>query len=157
MTRLLDIAAKIAWWLAPKVLGRIVDAFGQTLVLVQTAETGFPDKDLRRDYVLLRMPGAGVIPEWAARALIEFCVILHGLGVTPEALDKMEELVSNHEADWLSSTEKRTMVLERFAATFPDLPERIGRLLLEIAVAKIRAGFKPAPTSAPTPTDGTAD
>ncbi len=66
-------------------------------------------------------------------------MILNGLGVSAAKLDKMEELVSAESMQDLLTADKRAAVLSQFTALFPDIPERIGRLLLEIAVARVKA------------------
>ncbi len=141
MPWLLPLLAKLAWWLLPKLLGNVVDSIAATLSLVEKAELAVEGTAARRDWVIQRMPATGLIPEWALRVLLEFCVILHGLGVTYAQLKKMEELVSADNIQGLLSSEKRALVLNEFKALFPELPERIGRLLLEIAVAKVKAAL----------------
>lgn len=141
MPWLFPLFTKLAWWLMPKLIGSIVDAIETTLRLVETAETAIEDYAGRRDYVLQRMPGAGTIPESVLRFVLEFCVILRGLGVTSTQLDKMESLVSQDALTGLLTDQKRAVVLDQFKALFPDIPERTGRLLMELAVAKVKAQF----------------
>lgn len=152
MAFLLPILTKIAWWLFPKLIGSVMDWFGRLIELVEQAEN-IEDPAARRDAVLSKLWGTGVIPESLLRGAIEFAVILIRLGVTSQAMSAMENLVTVANMQALSDVGKRVNVLSQFAALFPDMPERIGRLLLEIAVARITsvgAGLKPALTPANT-------
>lgn len=142
MPWLIPILTKLAWWLLPKLLGKVVDAFETTLRLVEEAEAKYELPAARRDYVVQRMPGIGAIPEIALRFVLELAVTLRALGVNSAQLDKMEQLASQDTLTGLLSTEKRALVLDQFKTLFPDLPERIGRLLLEVAVAKVKAGLR---------------
>lgn len=128
---------RIFWWVLPRVLGGAVDMIGKTLALVESAES-IEDPTARRRAVLEAIGGFGVVPEPILRGLVEFCVVLHSIGVTSEQLEAMEKLVSQEAAtSALADCEKRSVVLASFANLFPSVPERVCRLLLELAVAKV--------------------
>jgi len=128
---------RIFWWVLPRVLGGAVDMIGKTLLLVESAES-IEDPTARRRVVLEAVGGFSVVPEPIRRGLVEFCVVLNRMGVTSEQLEAMEKLVSQEAAtSALADTEKRSVVLASFANLFPGVPERVCRLLLEFAVAKV--------------------
>lgn len=127
---------KVAFWMLPRLLGQIVNQVSLTLALVEAADH-FPAPDLKRDYVLDRMGGRDVIPESVRRFLAEFCVILFRIGVTSTALDRMEELIRDQSLDTLTDGTKRDIAIQRFLSLFPDMPERVARLLVEIAMARV--------------------
>lgn len=144
MVWLIPILTKVALWILPKLAGFVVDAFGKCLAAVEAAES-IPNQADRRTAVMASLAHFSAIPEPVRRFLCEACVILFKLGVTSAQLEKMEELVSSEQNyELLGNTSKRDAVLNQFAELFPALPERIGRLLLELAVLKVKAAFKGA-------------
>jgi hypothetical protein len=139
---LLLILTKLVWWLIPKLAESLVDAIGKCLMAVQYAES-IENEAERRLFVMNSLGAYSTIPEPIRRFIVEACVILFKLGITAEHLEKMEELVGYEEtwADIRTSDERRNAALKKFAELFPNLPERMGRLLLEIAVLKVKAAF----------------
>jgi hypothetical protein len=139
---LVSIATKIVWWLVPKLAESVVDALGKCLMAVEQAES-IENLAERRLAAMNALGSYSMIPEPIRRFTVEACVILFKLGITAAHLEKMEELVSYEEtwADVRDSSDRRYAVLMKFRELFPNLPERMGRLLLEIAVLKVKAAF----------------
>ena len=156
MTWLLPLITKIVWWAAPKLLQLVTDQFELCLTLVAQAQTDYADPENRRNFVLSRMTAAQYLPETVQRILIEACVILLGLGVTPDALAAMENNVASVWSAPGASEDKRMAALNAFLTSFPDVPERAARLLLQIAYVKVSAlfaGTRPAGAPAATGTN----
>jgi hypothetical protein len=141
MTWLLPILTKIAWWLYPKLIACAIDAISFALAEVESAEAFNSLPAAKRTRVHENLVARyGMIPEPVTRFLVEFALLLFRLGVTGKHLQEMEVLVTGMELTALESPDKRRAVLGGFAKIFPELPERIGRLLLEIVVAKLKGG-----------------
>jgi hypothetical protein len=143
MSWLLAALTKIALWIMPQLAALVVDAFGKCLAAVEQAEQ-IENTAERRLAVMNSLGGYSSIPEAARRFLVEFCVIVYRLGVTAEQLEKMEQLVA-YQDTWTAireSSARRDSVLQQFSELFPNMPERIGRLLLELAVLKVKAAFQ---------------
>lgn len=141
MTWLLSLLSKFAWWLYPKLIASVVDALVSALDLVEKAEATNDLPTAKRMRVMNALVQKfGIIPEAVIRFLVEFAVLLFRLGVTQRHLHEMEVLVTGFELTELGAPEKRQAVLDGFSRIFPDLPERMGRLLLEITVAKLKSG-----------------
>ena len=131
---------KIIWWALPRLASGAIDKLGDTLLLVEMADQKTEDFEKRASLFSVVNPMLKPLPESFTRAYIEFVVILYRLGVTSEALNAMEQMVVALDANTLSSSvEKRADALSRFATLFPDVPERVARLLIEFSVAKIRS------------------
>lgn len=132
-------AMKILWWALPKILGGLIDNLGTALALVESAEQ--KDQDWERRAILLGnlkliLPPA---PEFIVRGYLEFLVVLYQVGVTSDALEAMENIVRKLDADSIASVDKRQVALSSFATLFPCVPERVARLMIELAVAKVRS------------------
>ena len=132
-------AMKIIWWALPKLAGGAIDKLGDTLLLVEMADQKSEDFEKRAKIFSAVAPMLRPLPESFIRAYIEFVVILYRLGATSEALNAMEQMVLALDEKTLGATEKRADALSRFASLFPDVPERVARLLIELSVAKIRS------------------
>lgn len=140
MMMITTYAMKIIWWALPKLAGGVIDRLGDTLLLVEMADQKSEDFEKRATLFSAVSPMLKPLPESFIRAYIEFVVIMYRLGVTSDALNAMEQMVRALDSDNISSTvEKRADALSRFATLFPDVPERVARLLIELSVAKIRS------------------
>jgi hypothetical protein len=139
---LLPALTKLVWWLIPQLAAFIVDGIGKCLLAVEQAES-IENLAERRLAAMNALGSYSMIPEPIRRFTVEACVILFKLGITAAHLEKMESLVAREEtwADVRTSEDRRYAVLMKFRELFPNLPERMGRLLLEIAVLKIKAAF----------------
>lgn len=139
---LLPALTKLVWWLIPQMAAFIVDGIGKCLMAVEQAES-IENLAERRLAAMNALGSYSMIPEPIRRFTVEACVILFKLGITAAHLEKMEELVSYEEtwADVRTGDTRREIVLSKFGELFPNLPERIGRLLLEIAVLKVKVAF----------------
>lgn len=139
MAFLLPIAIKIIWWALPKLAGTAIDKLGIHLLYVETADQ-LIDTAARRKAVLQSIgTQLDPLPESFVRAYVELLVILHRIGVTSASLDAMELIVGSLDVDVLTNPEKRAVALQEFLAAYKDVPESVARLLIEFAVAKIRA------------------
>mgnify|MGYP007131800848 CR=1 FL=1 len=133
-------AMKIIWWALPRVASAAIDRLGDTLLFVEMADQKSEDFEKRASLISSVSPMLQPLPESFVRAYIEFVVILYRLGVTSEALNAMEQMVlAVDSAVLMSDAEKRADALSRFASLFPEVPERVVRLLIELSVAKIRS------------------
>lgn len=132
-------AMKIIWWALPKLAGAMIDKIGDTLLLVEMADQKSEDFEKRASLINAVGPMLAPLPESFVRAYIEFIVILFRLGVTSDALDAMEQMVLAIDGESICEAEKRSNALSRFAALYPDMPERVARLLIELCVARLRA------------------
>lgn len=144
MAFLVPIFTKLAWWLVPQILDRLINYLEAVLRAVEAAEV-IEDYNERRLTVLTQV--GGWLPETATRLMIEACVILFRLGVTGDRLDACQALVTGSGIGGLTSAEKRAAVLHDLCQMFPDMPERAGRLIVEFCVAKVRSGAGVAPVS----------
>lgn len=130
---------KIIWWALPKLASAAIDKLGDTLLFVEMADQKSEDFEKRATLIGAVTPMLKPLPESFVRAYIEFVVILYRLGVTSEALNAMEQMVLAVDSAVMSDEEKRADALSRFASLFPEVPERVVRLLIELSVAKIRS------------------
>jgi hypothetical protein len=146
MTWLLSLLSKLAWWLYPKLSVYVVDAVSTALAEVEAVDAFHWFDSAKRARALDNLVAQyGMIPEPVVRFLTEFALVLFRLGITNSHLHEMEVIASGLELKALGSTEKRQAVLDGFSKIFPDVPERLGRLLLELVVAKINGvGIAPA-------------
>jgi hypothetical protein len=133
---LISLAIKMFWWMLPKILASVVDQLGLALTLVERANT-LTDPTERRAKVLASFREELPLPELFSRALLEICVILNSLGVTPDVLEKMEELLQAPAMQNLSVDEQRAAAVAAFTSQFPDVPEKCIRLVLQLALAKL--------------------
>ena len=136
---LMNYAIKIIWWALPKLAGGMIDKLGDSLALVEMSDQKSEDFEKRTSLIDAVTPMLSPLPGSFIRAYIEFLVILYRLGVTSEALDAMEQLVLAVDVYSVSDAEKRKDALSRFASLFPEVPERVARLLIELSVARVRA------------------
>ena len=130
---------KMIWWALPKLLGGVIDKLGDCLALVESAESkpyDFEKRAILLSNLTAMLPPA---PEFIVRGYLEFLVILYQVGVTSDALNTMEEIVKQLDADTVASDDKRQAALSSFTALFPGVPERVARLLIELSVARIRS------------------
>ena len=136
---LLNYAVKLFWWALPKLIGGVIDKLGDSLALVEQAD-GEDYNGAKRLFVIEQvqqfLPG---LPESIIRAYVEILVILYSVGVTSEALNTMEKVVGDIDVVGVSPEAKRAYVLSSFSALFPGVPERVGRLLIKLAVARLRS------------------
>lgn len=135
----MNYAIKIIWWALPKLAGGMIDKLGDSLALVEMSDQKSEDFEKRTSLIDAVTPMLSPLPGSFIRAYIEFLVILYRLGVTSEALDAMEQLVLAVDVYSVSDAEKRRETLSRFASLFPEVPERVARLLVELSVARVRA------------------
>ena len=135
----MNYAIKIIWWALPKLAGGMIDKLGDSLALVEMSDQKSEDFEKRTSLIDAVTPMLSPLPGSFIRAYIEFLVILYRLGVTSEALDAMEQLVLAVDVYSVSDAEKRKDALSRFASLFPEVPERVARLLIELSVARVRA------------------
>lgn len=124
--------------LLPWILERFVGVFTVMLRLVATADN-IVDSAARRERVLENFHDIyPSVPDWVANLILEAALILYRLGVgTPQMLE-MERLV--RETDWyqLHDPMIKNHIIEMFKETFPEVPERAGRLLFELIIAQRR-------------------
>lgn len=132
-------ATKLIWWALPKIMGSVIDKIGDGLALVESAEQKSNDFERRAIMISNLQTLLPPAPEFIIRGYLEFLVILYSIGVTSDALNTMEEIVSQLDADSLASDDKRQAALSSFAALFPGVPERVVRLLVELSVARLRS------------------
>lgn len=139
MNFVISLLIKLFWWSLPRMLGFGISKLSDALELVEIAETRMTDSAERRAWALAGLGGTGNLPEPLIRLIFELCVILHGLGVTTPKLMDMELIVERLQATDFTDEDKRRSTIEQFGALYPDVPERAARLILEVAVAKLKA------------------
>jgi hypothetical protein len=143
MTWIMLLMGKMATWALPRVTGKIVNGFRKSLGFVEAAEGLAGETADKRDYVLTKLKAefSGLYaPETVLRFLVEFSVLLHGVGVTSEQMAAAEVVVNDCDGIAFADADKRASALKRLNDLFPVLPERIARLLIELAVARLRYG-----------------
>ena len=139
MSRIILIVVKtLAHWVLPNLLGEFADYLEHALNRVTAADAHW-NEDHRRHVVLNTLAeDYPSVPEPVHRAAIEIALILVRLGISTTQIAALEKLVTDEQLYDLAPVERRKLVLQRFSALFPDVPERTARLLLEVVVAKLR-------------------
>jgi hypothetical protein len=141
---IVGIVTKLCWWAFPRIIGYIVEYCDHALDLVLGYDHGGLDSTkLRRDGVLRTLTGDyPAVPEFVHRAAIEVVLVVARLGVTRETIDDAAALIAEIDITDLSGAEKRHRALERLRVMYADLPERLLRLVVEMATAR-RKGERP--------------
>jgi len=139
MTWFVPMVMRLFWWMLPRLLSEIVDRIGDVIQVVDSANS-LGSEAARRDYVLRNLGMWGInVPDWLCRILLEAGVVLNKLGIRAEHLDRMESLLAGKSFELLICDETaRNSIIAQFKGLFPDLPEHAGRLLFELAMAKLR-------------------
>lgn len=138
MTAILTFAMKIIWWALPKLAGNAIDQLGNHLAFVEAANA-IEDTAARRESALGNLRQSLPLPESFIRAYLEILVIMSRIGVTAASLEAMEILVRGLDSDSLLNETKRNEALKVFRDQYSDVPESVARLLIELAVVKVRS------------------
>lgn len=139
MNTIVKLIRKVALWLMPYLITACSD-FLETAIRAVGEAAELTDENARRQRALAIFELAyPAVPENLRRMAIQAAEILHDLGVTADMLDHVEGLVLTYDVCDLTSAQKRWGILEEIGKTFPEVPERAARLVVELAVAKLRA------------------
>lgn len=117
-------------------------AVGYLTTVLQVVETtaAIEDKAEARVEALTRlMVAAPRLPEFIHRVAIEVGVLAIKIGVTSERFKAVYNLVLGAEQTDLVSSAKRTEVMAKIKAAYPDISENAARILLELAVGQMKS------------------